>query len=632
MLLTFRPDFEPPWPARAHVLPTALGRLGGRQAKELVAAAAGAALPGEVVDRLAARSDGIPLFVEELAKGVLESGRDLTASVSGLEIPETLQDSLMGRLDRLGEAKQVAQVAAVIGRDFPYPLLEAIAPTQELALREGLGRLVEVELVYQRGLPPKATYTFKHALVQDTAYQSLLESQRRELHGRIADALEQHFPERVAREPEGIARHCETAGRTAEAIRHYQRAGERASQASANEEAIGQLRRALVLLGTLPETRERDRQELALQMAITGPLSLVRGWAHAECEGTSDRARALASRIGEGPERARVLVGLALSLVTKGEVAAAFELATQALEAAEHAGGTLELVWAHSVAGVLLFVQGEFARSLHHLEQAIGLYDFETHAPHARTLGNDRGVHSHAWAAMCHVHLGYPDRGLAMSRKAVALARRVKHAPSLAYALVWAADTHWHRLEPGLAEELADEAIALGEKLGFPLYLAMARATRGWARAVAKGDGEAVAEIQQAIAETGPIGARAAIPGFLMRLADACWKVGRYDDALRALWQVLGLAQETGMRDDAAELHRLRAQILLDQEGGKREETEDLLRRALEITREQGVKWFELRAATSLARLLRDQGRRDEARALLQPVYQWSPKASRQRT
>ncbi len=598
MLLTFRPDFEPPWPARAHVLPTALGRLGGRQAKELVAAAAGAALPGEVVDRLAARSDGIPLFVEELAKGVLESGRDLTAS--GLEIPETLQDSLMGRLDRLGEAKQVAQVAAVIGRDFPYPRLEAIAPTQELALREGLGRLVEVELVYQRGLPPKATYTFKHALVQDTAYQSLLESQRRELHGRIADALEQHFPERVAREPEGIARHCETAGRTAEAIRHYQRAGERASQASANEEAIGQLRRALVLLGTLPETRERDRQELALQMAITGPLSLVRGWAHAECEGTSDRARALASRIGEGPERARVLVGLALSLVTKGEVAAAFELATQALEAAEHAGGTLELVWAHSVAGVLLFVQGEFAQSLHHLEQAIGLYDFEAHAPHARTLGNDRGVHSHAWAAMCHVHLGYPDR-----------------------ALVWAADTHWHRLEPGLAEERADEAIALGEKLGFPLYLAMARATRGWARAAAKGDGEAVAEIQQAIAETGPIGARAAIPGFLMRLADACWKVGRHDDALRALGQVLGLAQETGMRDDAAELHRLRAEILLDQEGGKREEAEDLLRRALEITREQGVKWFELRAATSLARLLRDQGRRDEARALLRPVYQW---------
>jgi hypothetical protein len=264
LLLTFRPDFEPPWPARAHLLPVALGRLGRRQAKELVAAAAGEVLPGDVVDRLAVRSDGIPLFVEELAKGVLESGPNLARSLSGLEIPETLEDSLMARLDRLGEAKQVAQLGAAIGREFPYALLARVAPMKEAALREGLARLVEAELVYPRGLPPKATYTFKHALVQDTTYQSLLESQRREMHGRIADAMEQHFPERVGREPEAIARHCDAVGRTALAIGHYQRAGERASQLSAHEEAIGQLQRALELLGTLPETRERDRQELRL--------------------------------------------------------------------------------------------------------------------------------------------------------------------------------------------------------------------------------------------------------------------------------------------------------------------------------------------------------------------------------
>ena len=187
---------------------------------------------------------------------------------------------------------------------------------------------MEAELVYQRGLPPKATYTFKHALVQDTAYQSLLESQRRELHGRIADALEKHFPERVAREPEVIARHCDAAGRTAQAIGHYQRAGERASQASANEEAIGQLRRALELLGTLPETRERDRQELGLQMAIGGPLGAARGWAHPECEGAFDRARALASQIGEVPERARVLAGLASSSTARVTSLLSSELAS----------------------------------------------------------------------------------------------------------------------------------------------------------------------------------------------------------------------------------------------------------------------------------------------------------------
>jgi hypothetical protein len=313
VLLTFRPDFELPWPARGHLLPIALSRLGRRQAKELVAAAAGEGLPEPVVDRLAARSDGIPLFVEELTKGVVESRRDLAGSLSELAIPETLQDSLMARLDRLGEAKQVAQLGAAIGRDFPYALLEAIAPLKELALREGLGRLVEAELVYQRGLPPRASYTFKHALVQDAAYQSLLESQRRELHGRIADALEQHFPERVAREPEVIARHCEAAGRTAQAIGHYQRAGERASQLSAHEEAIGQLRRALELLGTLPVVRASGRDEPGPSPPRPGatrrgprappaPLRLVHpGLRHAGSEGGQGAAgRAGVGRLSRG--------------------------------------------------------------------------------------------------------------------------------------------------------------------------------------------------------------------------------------------------------------------------------------------------------------------------------------------
>jgi predicted ATPase len=624
LVLTFRPDFEPPWPARGHLLPIALSRLSRRQARELVAAAAGAALPEPVVDQLAARSDGIPLFGEELAKGVVESGRDLTGSRSGLAIPETLQDSLMARLDRLGEAKQVAQLGAAIGREFPYALLEAIAPMKELALREGLGRLVEVELVYQRGLPPKATYTFKHALVQDTAYQSLLESQRRELHGRIADALEQHFPERVAREPEVMARHCDAAGRTAQAIGHYQRAGERASQASANEEAIGHLRRALELLATLPETRERDRQELGLQMAIASPLSAARGFGHPETDRAWNRARALVSQVGEVPERVRVLAGLATSCGFKGDFVTASELARQALEAAERAGGTLELLLAHAVAGFALYFQGKFSRSLHHRERVIDLYDFEVHAPLAHTIGTDRGVTSRSYAGMSLVHLGHPDQGLAMSQEAVALARRVNHPPSLAEALIYVAITHWLRQEPDLAQEHADEVIALAEELGFPIYLAIARAYRGWARAVAQGGGEALAEIQQGLAELARIQARHALTTPLLMLVGACRKLGRHDDALGALDGSVARAQErTGVHWHDAELHRLRAEILLDQGGGPPEEAEDLLRRALEIAREQEAKWFELRAATSLARLLRDQRRRDEARALLAPVYDW---------
>jgi TOMM system kinase/cyclase fusion protein len=622
LLLTFRPDFEVPWQARSHLVAITLSRLSRRQAKELVAAAAREALPGEVVDRLAARSDGIPLFVEELAKDVVESGRDLAGSRSGLAIPETLQDSLMARLDRLGDAKQVAQLGAALGREFPYALLEAVAPLKELALREGLGRLVEAELVYQRGLPPKATYTFKHALVQDTAYQSLLESQRRELHGRIADALEKHFPERVAREPEAIARHCEAARRPAQAIGHYQRAGERAIQASANEEAIGQLRRALELLATLPEPRERARRELDLQMAIAGPLGAARGWAHPECEGALDRARALVFQVGELPERARVLGDLTTSYYIKGDLTTASELARQALEAAERAGGTLELLMAHSAAGDVLYFQGEYSRSLHHLEESIGLSDLDEHAPLAHTMGHDRGVVSRAFASWCHVQLGHPDRGLAICQEAVALARRVKYPPSLALALALAAVTHRLRREPSLAQEHADEAIALAEELRFPLILANARYVRGWARAWAQGGGEAVAEIQQALAEMAPIRARVAIGAFVA-LAEACWKVGRRDDALGALGLGVAQAKETGAHFLDAELHCLRAEILLDQDRGMLEEAESLLRRALEIARGQEAKWFELRAATSLARLLRYRGRRDEARALLHPIYAW---------
>ncbi len=210
--------------------------------------------------------------MEELAKGIVEAGH-----TNSLDIPETLQDSLMARLDRLGEAKEVAQLGAAIGREFEHRLLEAVAPLKEAALREGLGRLVEAELVYQRGLPPKSTYTFKHALVQDTAYESLLESQRQELHGRVADALEKQFPERVTREPEEIARHCEKAGRSERAIAHYQRAGERAMQHPAYDEAIAHLHRAMELLRALPESTERDRQELSLQTRLGEALALSRG-------------------------------------------------------------------------------------------------------------------------------------------------------------------------------------------------------------------------------------------------------------------------------------------------------------------------------------------------------------------
>ncbi len=294
LLVTARPDFTPPWPAGEHTTTLPLPRLTERETRDMVMALAGEVLPVGTLDALVARADGVPLYVEELTRSVVEPGT--TRNVEA--IPATLADSLMGRLDRLSATKEVAQRAAVLGREFTYPLLAAVPGLEEAAPRHGLARLVEAEIVFARGEPPAATYTFKHALVQEAAYGSLLKRTRQQLHARVAQVLEERFPERVASEPELIARHYDQAGLAMPAIAYYQRAGERAAERSANEEAIGHLRRALALVGTLPETRERQQRELGLQMAIGAPLGASRGISHPECEGAYARARELASQIG----------------------------------------------------------------------------------------------------------------------------------------------------------------------------------------------------------------------------------------------------------------------------------------------------------------------------------------------
>jgi TOMM system kinase/cyclase fusion protein len=376
LLMTHRPHFEPPWPSRTHLLPMGLIRLSRRQAKELVARATPAStLPETLLDAIAEHADGVPLFMEEMAKGIVASGHEIADSLSDIEIPETLWDSLTAQLDRLGEAKEVAQLGAVLGREFPYALLEAVAPVKQSELREGLGRLVDAELLFQRGLPPRANYTFKHALVQDAAYQSLLESQRRELHARIADALEERFPERVAREPEVVAHHCEEAGRIAQAIGHYQQAGTSAWQRWAAAEAIVHSRKALALLGTLPESRERNGQELPLQHALADAIIVAKGQGDPDVERIYERARSLCQKIGETPWMFDTLLGLSFTYSTRGQERIAYELAEQALVLAERSAEPLRLAKAHTSLGISLHHLCEPTRALEHLEQAIDLFD-----------------------------------------------------------------------------------------------------------------------------------------------------------------------------------------------------------------------------------------------------------------
>ena len=633
ILLTFRPDFSPPWPARAYLLPIALSRLNRRQARELVAGAIpGGALPDELLDPLAARADGVPLFAEELARNVVESGLlveregqlELKGSLSELEIPVTLQDSLMARLDRLGTAKGVAQLGAALGREFSYALLEAVAPQGATPLRKGLARLVKAELLYQRGLPPRATYTFKHALVQDTAYQSLLKSQREALHGRIARTLEERFPELATAEPEVLAHHYEQAGLVAEAITCYQRAGRRASERSANTEAIQQLSRGIELLAMLPEGSGRDRQELTLQLALGGPLQGVGGQGIPELEETCARALALCRQVGDASERFQALAGLAM-FFRATDTARAIELGEEMLDLAERTGETSHLVLAHTQLGSPLFHRGELSTALDHYEQALARYDPAEHRSLAYTSGVDPGISSLVNSSWILWHLGYPARAAQQSRRAIELAREANNPFSVATALNAAATGHLRRGEPERALGPAEETMEISKERGFLNYLGFAYTERALALALscvadAEGARRAIDKIPAGLHRARDL---PPISSFWGLLADAQRKLGRIEVARDSVEIGLVISAERHTPFWDAELQRLKGEIFLQLPDRAEDDAEALFRAAIDIARDQEARSLELRAATSLARLWQRQGRRTEARALIATIYDW---------
>jgi class 3 adenylate cyclase/predicted ATPase len=616
LLMTHRPHFEPPWAAREHLHAITLSHLTRRQSQELVAqAAAEAVLPAELVDRIASRSDGVPLFVEELAKGAVEAG-----TVDSQDIPETLQDSLMARLDRLGNAKQVAQVGAALGREFPYALLEAVAPLKETALREGLGRLVEAELAYQRGVPPKSVYTFKHALVQDTAYQSLLRSQRKELHGRIADALESHFPERVAREPEEIARHCEQAGRIEEAIAHYQRAGEQATQRFAYAEAKGYLERAIALLRTLPERTERDRQELSLQSRLGEAMTKLQ-LSSPETERVHLRARHLSEQLGDDHELFRSLSGLDGLHRGRGEQAKANEVAEEMLRLARATQDPKQLIVAH---WVMVQASEDPLRAREHAEEGFRLYDPQDYRsseyPYTQC---DPGVFLLVNLSGVLLALGYPDQALARTRQAQALARERSDPATQAHVVLWAPGIHLGRGEYRAALDAAESTMAIAREHGLQFQLT----TGAWWRAqvlarlgqFAEGWAELGAAQSEAIEHPTP----RAVPMVVNWIARALGEVGQADRGLAILTEAEAVMESTGNRSGEAELYDIRGNLLLALPTPDPAQAEVAFRKALEAARRGSAKSHELHAAMSLARLWQGQGRNEEARDLLQPVYDW---------
>jgi predicted ATPase len=631
-LFTFRPDFPPPWTGRAHLTQVTVHRLPRRQAVEVIRQVAhGKGLPPEVVEQIVAKTDGVPLFIEELTKMVLESGllqeQDERYALSGplhpLAIPATLHDSLMARLDRLAAVKGLAQLGATLGREFSYDLLQAVSPWDEGTLRKGLHQLVSAEFLYQRGVPPQATYTFKHALIQDVAYQSLLRSTRHQYHQRIAEVLEAQFPEIVATQPELVAQHYTAAGCAEQAVAYWLRAGQQASERSAYLEAISHVTTGIELLQTLPETPVHTQQALTLHIALGAALLVTKWHAAPEVEHAYTRARTLCEQVGETPELVTVLLGLWRHYVTRSQLHTSRELGDMLLRLAQRADDPARAVIAHYALGVTWFWFGSLPAARQHLEAGIARYTPDQRRAPAFRMGQDPGVSCRAFAAMTLWLLGYPEQALAHLHEALALAHELSHPFSLAFARCWVATVYQVRRDVLATCEHAEACVRLATAQGFPLWAATGTILRGWAQAMQGQGEEGLTQVRQGIAAMRATGAAAVVPYLYTVLADVCDHLGRPEDGLQALAEAHTLVEQQEVRWWEAEVCRLRGVFLLGQPGTPQAEAETWLQRALDIARHQQAKSLELRAAVSLARLWQQQGKHDEARALLAPVYSW---------
>jgi class 3 adenylate cyclase/predicted ATPase len=633
-LLTFRPDFLPPWTGHSHLTQVTLPRLPRRQAAEMTGQVAHRkVLPPEVVEQVVAKTDGVPLFVEELTKMVLESGLlqereeryELTGPLPPLAIPATLHDSLMARLDRLATVKGLAQLGATLGREFSYDLLQAVSPWDEGILQRGLHQLVEAEFLYQQGIPPQATYRFKHALIQEAAYQSLLRSTRQQYHQRVAQVLEARFPETAETQPELLAQHYTEAGVLASASAYWQRAGQRAIERSAPREAIAHLTTGLTVLRTLPDTPARARQELEMQVALGVALRATKGLAAPEVAATYQQARELCRQVGETPQLLPVLEGLVVFYLNRNELQTARELGEQMLDLAQRLHDPAALGRAQTMFGNVLFFFGAWDAARIHLEQGLTLYKSQQDRVHGLLTATEDGVFGLSRLAQVLWALGYPAQALQQSQEALTLAREWARPIHIALALFWAAQFHLYRREGQRAYELAEAALALAREHGFVLRVVQATLLRGWAL-VAQGQMEAgIAQIREGLGAVRATGVESM--GDLALLAEACGSVGQIEEGLQAIAEALASENRSGGETRwTAELYRLQGELLLHRSAGPQErgsESEACFQQALAIARRQQAKSWELRAAMSLSRLWQQQGKQAEARALLAPIYDW---------
>jgi class 3 adenylate cyclase/predicted ATPase len=625
LLVTFRPEFQPPWSGHPQVSMLALNRLDRRDRIALATQIAGGkALPDEVVEQIADRTDGVPLFVEELTKNVLESGllreeRDryvLDSALPPLAIPTSLHASLMARLDRLASVRHVAQIGAAIGREFSYALLRAVSRFPEDELQAALARLVASELAFQRGTPPDAVYAFKHALVQNAAHGSLLRGARQQLHAQIAEALEAQFPELTDSQPELLAQHYAEAGGVEQSVACWNKAGRRSVARSAILEAAAQFQKGLDQLALLPDTRERQRQELELRSPLGDVLHALKGQAAPETGQAVARARELWEQLGSPSEFLGVPFRQSRYHMYRGETDLALRLDEELLRLARQRNDSRGLVWGHLSFGRNLLCAGKFVSSRSHLEEMLAVYD-----PSSHHLLFGLPPASRGFLAIVLFCLGFPDQALAQSNAAIVEARSLAHLTLSASSLGLGTRLLSLFGENAALEERADQLVAATTEQSFPFWRALGTIYSGWVTAKNGNVTEGISLLRSGLAAYRATGAEAWMPHNLALLAKACEIAGQIDEAVAQVDDALQIVERTGERWFAAELNRHRGELLLRQ--GHTEGAEESYRKALSIAEEQEAKLWELRAITSLARLWGEQDRRAEARDLLASVYRW---------
>jgi class 3 adenylate cyclase/predicted ATPase len=629
-LLTFRPEFKTPWPALAHQTSLALTRLTRRQVGALMRQKAGDALPEAVVEQVYDRAGGVPLFVEEFTKMVQESavldqggeGGTIPRALAAHEIPATLQDLVMARLDRMEQERDLAQLAAVLGREFSFELLAAVAGMDESILQAELARLVQAEILYAKGRPPQCTYIFKHALLEDALYNALVKGKRQQFHRRVAEVLEERFPQTVETKPELLAHHFTEAGQTERALGYWLKAGLRSRERSALCEAIGHLTKGLALLGTLPETRERDERELPFLTTLGPTWITARGYAAPEVGPILLRASDLCRRLDAPEQLFGVMLGMWEWRIVRADLRLCVDLAADGMALAERLndpGITMEALF---MPGVTMFYRGEFAGSRACHEKALAAYDDRERTKFWTTYtGHNAGVTHRCYLALALWHLGYPDQALQVARAARELARTIGHAFSLGHAVDFMAYLcHYCRLGAEV-QTAAEEELAIATEEGFQLWHALGTLHRGAGMLLQGQREEGLPLLHNGYRAFRATGAEVRAPAYLGMLGDAHAQAARFEDAHQALNEGLAVAEKNDNRSHEAELHRLKGELFLAESPEQVGAAEGCFRQAIETARRQQSRAWELRATMSLARLWQRQGRRDEAFAALAAVY-----------